>query len=99
MFKPDQTYVWVKFAELLHFRCRGVDGINLKHHLEYAAQNARYTSLKIQNKHIDCCRELLIEKIAAVVKENRYYSILVDEATDCAKKKQMALILNSLIII
>ena len=81
------------FVELLHYRCRGGD-TDLKHHLESAAQNARYISPEIQNKLIDCCGKLIIEKIAAVVKESRYYSILADEATDCAMKGQMALILR-----
>ena len=46
-------------------------------------------------KIINSCREFIIEKVAAVVKENRYYSILADQATDCAIKEQMVLILRS----
>ena len=76
----------------MHYRCRGGD-TDLKHQLESAAENARYTFPEIQNELIDCCGEL-IEKIAAVVKENRYYSIDADEATDCAMKEQIALILR-----
>ena len=49
------------FIELLHYRCRGSD-TDLKHNLESAAQNARYTSLEIQNEFIDFCGELIIEK-------------------------------------
>ena len=45
-------------------------------------------------KIINCCREFIIEKIAAVVKENRYDSILANEATNCPMKEQMALILR-----
>ena len=82
------------FAELLYYCCYGGD-TNLKHHLETTAQNARYTSPEIQNELIDCCGELIIEKIAVIVKESRHYSILADEATDCAMKGQMALILRS----
>ena len=81
------------FVDLLHYRCRGGD-TDLKHHLESAAQNATYTSPEIQNELIDCCGELIVEKIAAVVKESRYNPILADEATDCAMKEQMALILR-----
>ena len=66
----------------------------MNHHLESAAQNSTYASPEIQNELIGCCGELIIEKIAAVVKESRYYSVLADEATDCAKKEQMALILR-----
>ena len=43
---------------------------------------------------IDCWGELIMEKITAVVKESRYYSILADKAADCAMKEQMALILR-----
>ena len=66
----------------------------MNHHLESAAQNSTYASPEIQNELIGCCGELIIEKIAAVVKESRYYSVLADEATDCANKEQMALILG-----
>ena len=66
------------FVELLHYCCSAGD-TDPKHHLESAAQNARYTSLEIENELIDCWRELIIEKIASVVKESRYYSIHADE--------------------
>ena len=32
------------------------------------------------------------EQLVGEVKENRYYSILADEATDCSMKEQLALI-------
>ena len=65
-------------VELLYYHCSRGD-TNLKHHLKSAAQNFRYTCTAIQNKLIDCCVELIIEQIVAVVKENRYYFILADE--------------------
>ena len=80
------------FVELLHYCC-GAGDTDLKHHLECPAQNVRYTSPEIQNEFIDCCGEVIIEKIAAVVKESSYYSILADGATDSALKEKMSLIL------
>ena len=61
----------------------------MKHPLESASQNTKHTSPKMQNEIIDCSEELIIENIAAVIKENRYYPSLC--ATDCAMKEQLAL--------
>ena len=80
------------FVELLHYCCSAGD-TDLKHHLECPAQNVRYTSPEIQNEFIDCCGEVIIEKIASVVKESRYYFILADGTTDSALIEQMSLIL------
>ena len=79
------------FIELLNYRIRGGDKA-LENHLRCAQQNAKYTSPEIQNDITLCCRDLIVEKLAAEVKENKYYTILADEATDCSLKEQIALI-------
>lgn len=52
-----------------------------------------HTSLEVQNQIINCCQEFILEKIAAVLKINKYYSMAADEATDCDMKEKLALIL------
>ena len=59
-----------------------------------AQQNAKYTSREIQKNLISCCRDLVVEKLLAEVKESKYYTILGDEATDCSLKEQIALVLR-----
>ena len=64
----------------------------LENHIQNALRNAKYTSPDIQNELIECCRDLIVEQLVWEVKESRYYSTLVDEATECYMKEQLALI-------
>ena len=59
-----------------------------------AQQNSKYSSPEIQNDLILRCRDFIVEKLVAVVKENKYYTILADEVTDYSLKEQIALILR-----
>ena len=81
------------FIELLNYRIRSGDKA-LGNHLQCAQQNAKYSSPEIQNDLVLCCRDLIVEKLVADVKESKYYTILADEATDCPLKKQIPLILR-----
>ena len=80
------------FIELLNYRIRGGDKA-LENHLLCTQQNAKY-SPEIQNDIILCCRDLIVQKLVADVKESKYYTILADEATNCSLKEQIALILR-----
>ena len=82
------------FIELLNYRIRGGDKA-LENHLLCTQQNAKCTSPEIQNDLILCCRDLIVEKLVADVKESKYYIILADEATDCSLKEQIALSLRA----
>ena len=64
----------------------------LENHLQNAPRNAKYTSPDIQIELIECCRDLIVEKLVGEVKKSRYYSILAEEATDCSMKEQLVLI-------
>ena len=82
------------FIELLNYRIRG--GYKaLENYLLCTQQNAKYTSPEIQNDLILYCRDLIVEKLVADVKESKYYIILADEATDCSLKEQIALSLRA----
>ena len=41
-----------------------------------------------------CCGQVITEKIINEVKENIFFSILADEASDCSNKEQMSLVLR-----
>ena len=68
------------FVELLMHRVRRGDK-TLKSHLQNDPRNAKYTSIYIQNKLIECCKDPIVEQLVEEVKESRYYSILADKAT------------------
>ena len=60
---------------------------NLKH-LESATRNIRCTYPEIQSQIINFHREFIVEKITAVVKQNRYLSILADKTTNLLWKNK-----------
>ena len=72
-----------KFVELLMYRVRGTDE-TFENHLQNAPRNAKYTAPDIKNELIECCRDLIVEKLVGKVIESRYYLILADEATEKA---------------
>ena len=69
------------FVELLMYRVRGTDE-TFENHLQNAPRNAKYTAPDIKNELIECCRDLIVEKLVGKVIESRYYLILADEATE-----------------
>ena len=71
------------FVELLMYRVRGTDE-TFENHLQNAPRNAKYTAPDIKNELIECCRDLIVEKLVGKVIESRYYLILADEATEKA---------------
>ena len=79
------------FVELLIYRVREGDK-TLDNHLQRAPQNTKKIFLDIQNELIECCMDLILEKLVGEVKEKRYYSLLADDATDCCLKEQLALL-------
>ena len=81
------------FIELLNMRVRAGD-VGLEEHLKTSAKNASYISKTTQNEIIKCCRQVITEKIINEVKENIFFSILPDEASDCSNKEQMSLVLR-----
>ena len=63
----------------------------LKKHLETAAKNALYTSKTIQNELISICGEMIQKRILDDVREAKFYSVIADEAVDCANDEQLAI--------
>ena len=78
------------FLELLWFRARGGD-VTLKRHLESAAKNALYTSKTIQNELIGICGDMIQKCILDDIRQAKFYSVIADEATDCANDEQLAI--------
>ncbi|XP_057291325.1 52 kDa repressor of the inhibitor of the protein kinase-like [Hydractinia symbiolongicarpus] len=81
------------FVELLNFRVQGGDTI-LAEHLKNSPKNATYISKTTQNELISCCGEFILDKLVSEIKNNVFYSILADEASDSSHKEQMSLVLR-----
>ena len=81
------------FVELLNFRVRAGDTV-LEEHLKNCPKNASYISKNTQNTLIKCCGQVISEKIVHDIKQNKFFSIIADEAADSSNKEQMSLVLR-----
>ncbi len=81
------------FVETLNFRVRAGDKV-LEDHLKTCGKNKSYISKTSQNKIINCCGQVISEKIIQDVKESKFFSIIADEAADSSHKEQMSLVLR-----
>ena len=81
------------FQEILKYgnRCANISSDD---HLKSTPKNASYKSKTTQNELIDICGQLIMEKIVSEIKLARFFSILADEATDCANIEQMSLVVR-----
>jgi hypothetical protein len=77
------------FRALLKFRVDAGDKI-LEEHLQTAAHNATFISKTTQNELIQCCGEIIQNKIVKKVKASQFYSVLADETTDIGISEQLS---------
>ena len=80
------------FVEFLQFRVRGGDKV-LEQHIKTCSKNASYNSKTSQNDLISCCGQSITELVVRKIKENRFFSILADEASDCSNQEQLPLVI------
>ena len=81
------------FIELLNMRVRAGEVV-LGEHLKTCPKNASYISKTSQNELIKCCGQVITEEIITEVKQNKFFTIIADEAADCSNKEQMSLVLR-----
>ncbi|XP_065651011.1 52 kDa repressor of the inhibitor of the protein kinase-like [Hydra vulgaris] len=81
------------FIKLLHFRIKAGDKI-LEDHLKYHQKNASYISNTSQNELINCCGEVVTDKIIEEIKKSQYFSNIADEASDSSNKEQLSLVIR-----
>ena len=55
---------------------------DLKIHEYLAKKTYKYNSPQIQNELLQIMANLIVRKIAGIVKDARYYSLMADEMTD-----------------
>ncbi|XP_063240858.1 zinc finger protein 862-like [Bacillus rossius redtenbacheri] len=78
------------FRLLLRFRIDAGDTI-LKEHIQNAPKNATFISMTSQNDLIECCGNIIVEKIIAKIQKARFFSVLADETTDSSHSEQMSI--------
>ena len=59
--------------------------------LTWLERRNNWTSHEIQNEIIKIMAHSVLRKIAGTIRANKYFSILVDEATDCSFKEQVSI--------
>ena len=81
------------FVEVLNYRVRDGDLV-LENHLRTCSKNARYISKTSQNELINCCGNYIKDILVKEIKENRFFSVLADEASDCSNQEQLSLVIR-----
>ena len=81
------------FRALLDFRVDAGDTV-LAEHFKMGAQNAQYSSPRIQNDLISCTGEWIRKQIIQEVQNAKFFSVSADEAADCSNKEQLPLVLR-----
>nr|XP_047131873.1 52 kDa repressor of the inhibitor of the protein kinase-like [Hydra vulgaris] len=81
------------FIELLNYRIRGGDKV-LEHYFNSCAKNASYISNSSQNELISYCGQYIQNILVSKIKENQFFSIIADEASDCSNQKLLSLVIR-----
>ena len=79
--------------EVVNYRIRGGDSV-LENHLRTCSKNASYISKTSQNELINCCGNYIKDILVKEIKENRFFSVLADEASDCSNQEQLSLVIR-----
>ena len=66
----------------------------LEQHLKNCSKNASYISKTSQDDLISCCGQFITELVVRKIKENQFFSILADEASDCSNQEQLSLVIR-----
>ena len=66
----------------------------LEQHLKNCSRNASYISKTSQNDLISCCGQFITELVVRKIKENQFFSVLADEASDCSNQVQLSLVIR-----
>ena len=74
------------FNQLLHLRA--CDDTDIKDWLK--KKTNKYTSAKIQNEMLEVMALQVLQKLTSSLQESEFFTIMVDECTDSANHKQLA---------
>ena len=54
----------------------------------------KYTPPVVQNELLSIMADVIVQQIARAVNSSKFFSIMIDETTDCSNKEQMVLCLR-----
>ena len=80
------------FRAILNYRAK-IDAI-LRDHLASASSRATYISKTSQNELIECCKQVVLNKIISRIQNSCFYTVMFDETTDLANNAQLTLVLR-----
>ena len=63
----------------------------LEQHLKTCSKNASYISKTSQNDFISFCGKFITELVVRKIKEDQFFSLLADKASDCSNQEQLSL--------
>ena len=63
-------------------------------HLKICSKNASCISKTLQNDLISCCGQFITDFAVRKIKENQFFSILADRASDCSNQEQLFLVIR-----
>ena len=66
----------------------------LEQHLKNCSKKPSDISKSSQNHLISCCGEFVTEFVVTKIRENQFFSILVDESSDCSTQGQLSLVIR-----
>ena len=64
----------------------------LEQHLKTCSKNASYISKISENDLASCCGHFVKELVVRKIKENQFFSILADKASDSSNQEQLSLV-------
>lgn len=88
--QTDESFEGGNFRALLKFRIDAGDE-DLASHIHSSGKNASYISKTTQNEIIECCSEVITEKIVSNIKKAKYFTLIADETTDISTKQQLSI--------
>ena len=81
------------FVEFLQLRVRIGDKV-LEQHLKNCSRNVSYVSKTLANDLISCCGQFITELVFRNIKQNKLFSMLADEGSDCSNQGQLSLVIR-----
>ena len=81
------------FVEILNFALRQGNK-DLEDHLKNCSSRESYISKTTQNNLLNCCYNLMTEAIINKVKQDKFFSVLCDDASDESNKEQLSFCLR-----
>lgn len=82
-----------KFVNIINYAIRN-GNTDLKNHLKNASKRSTYMSKTTQNDLLKCCSEVFTDLFVSEIKANKFFSLILDEATDVSNKAQLSFCLR-----